>query len=74
VCASVDECVSEGDCGCAVDGDEDVVHFNSEGNLYDGVDDGGGGGVGAEVGAVREFLEGCVVGCESFCGMVKQCV
>jgi hypothetical protein len=67
VCTSVDECVSEWDCGSAVDGGEDAIHFCSEGNLYAIVDDGGGGGVGAEVGAVRGFLEFLVYGRERVC-------
>jgi hypothetical protein len=27
VCTSVNDCVSEGDGGCAIDGDQDAVHF-----------------------------------------------
>jgi hypothetical protein len=30
VCASVNVCVLEGDCGCAVDGNENAIHFLGE--------------------------------------------
>jgi hypothetical protein len=51
----------EWDGGCGVCGDETALHLCSDGYLCTSIDVGGGGGVGAVVRPVGQFLEGSVM-------------